>query len=475
MPLILPGNVASATAGGYEVANSCRFNAADDPYFSRTLGTATNRKKFTISVWVKLGSLVTGDNNEKTIFAAGSDYSGFHLDGNSDPALAFNIDNSDGFSLVTTQVLRDHSAWYHLVAAVDTTQGTEANRVKFYINGSQVSNFDTSNYPDQNYEPDINSGVEHRIGKHTTTSGTRQWDGYMAEFVFIDGTQYAASDFGEFNEDSPTIWQPKDVSGLTFGTNGAYLDFEDSGNLGDDHSTNTNDWAENNLAATDQSSDSPTNNFATGNPLAAQGGSAQSDSLLTFSEGNLIMSANSETGIANIGVSAGKWYWEVKVLTDQDGLMIGACNEHFNISAELCYESPASATGAKAFGYYGGNGNSMIVVGDGTSQSYGSAISVNDIIGVALDVDSADQTCTFYLNGSSQGSLDITNLGSGESYFPAVGNWSVADISTSWNFGNPTYANTSSAADAKGYGDFEYAPPAGFLALCTKNLGSTGG
>ena len=198
--------------------------------------------------------------------------------------------------------------------------------------------------------------------------------------------------------------------------------------------------------------------------------------MIGLAEGNLLMSANSETGIANIGVSAGKWYWEVKILTDQDGLAIGACNEHFNITAELAYDDPssASATGAKAFSY-SGDGSTMVVIGDGTSQSYGSAISVNDIIGVALDVDSADQTCTFYLNGSSQGSLDITNLDAGEFYFPAVGNWSVADVSTSWNFGNPTYANTSSAADENGYGDFEYAPPSGYLALCTKNLGSTGG
>jgi len=160
---------------------------------------------------------------------------------------------------------------------------------------------------------------------------------------------------------------------------------------------------------------------------------------------------------------------------DFDGLIIGACNEHFNINAELGYNSPSSPSDAKIFGYYGGNGNSMIVVGDGTSQSYGSAISVNDIIGVALDVDSADQTCTFYLNGSSQGSLDITNLGSGESYFPAVGNWSVADISTSWNFGSPQYSESGGNSDANGYGNFSMAVPSGYLALCTKNLGSTGG
>jgi len=486
MPLILPGNVASATAGGYEVANSCRFNAADDPYFSRTLGTATNRKKFTISVWVKLGSLVTGDNNEKTIFAAGSDYSGFHLDGNSDPALAFNIDNSDGFSLVTTQVLRDHSAWYHLVAAVDTTQGTEANRVKFYINGSQVSNFDTSNYPDQNYEPDINSAVEHRIGKHTTTSGTRKWDGYMAEFVFIDGTQYAASDFGESDEDSPTIWKPKDVSELTFGTNGFYLDFEDSSNLGNDASTNTNDWAENNIAAADQATDTPTNNFCTLNPI-----DTATDSSATFkiTEGNLVLgdsgSNDNDMGLrATMGVLGGKWYWEVKKL--ETAGTIGIVSSHTDVTGgdvvnndSVCSRNISSNGTGSSLVYW----NNTTFTNDASLQGY----AANDIIGVALDMDNGK--LYFSINGTFKGfdnnasdpaagtNANFTDIPTDKGFImPYVEKRGSADPSDQFNFGGcPAFSVSSGNADGKGYGNFEYSPPSGFLALCTKNLGSTGG
>ena len=295
----------------------------------------------------------------------------------------------------------------------------------------------------------------------------------MCETVNIDGQQLAPDKYGEFDEDSG-IWKPIDVSGLTFGTNGFYLDFEDSSALGND-AAGSNNFTVNNLTAIDQSTDTCTNNFATGNPIAAQGGSAQSNSLLTFSEGNLLMAANSETGIANFGLSKGKWFWEVKVITDQDGLIIGACNEHFNINAELGYTSPASASGAKAFGYYGGNGTATVTVDDGSGfSSYGSAIAVNNIVSVALDLDSADQSCTFYLNGSSQGALDITNLSSGESYFPAVGNWSVADVSTSWNFGSPQYSESGGNSDGNGYGNFSMAVPSGYYALNTKNLAEYG-
>ncbi len=469
----LIGGANSAAYTGYTVANSCRFNDGDSAYLSRSIGSG-NQKTFTFSAWVKRSTLGTeqhlfgqreADSDRTNIFFTSGDL--LNIRSNSTGAgLHVNV--------ITTQVFRDPSAWYHIVVAVDTEDGTAANRVKTYVNGTQVTSFGTATYPAEDATLVINNAVSHEVGSYDTSAG--YFDGYMAEVVWIDGTQYAASNFGEFDEDSPTIWKPTDVSGLTFGTNGFYLDFEDSSNLGNDANGGT-DWGETNLAATDQSSDTPTNNFCVMNPLASQAGSNASNDVVTFAEGNLDVSAIiSETTIGTMGVAAGKWYWEVKVITTQDGITIGGCNEHFHLDAELGYESPASATGAKIFGYYGSNGNSFIAVGDGTSQSYGAAInSNNNIIGVALDVDSADQTCTFYLNGSTQGSLDITNLGAGEFYFPAVGNWSASAAAFSMNFGNPTYANTSDAADENCYGAFEYAPPSGYLALCTKNLGSTGG
>ncbi len=213
------------------------------------------------------------------------------------------------------------------------------------------------------------------------------------------------------------------------------------------------------------------------NPLASQSGSNASSSVATFSDGNLVVDAiSSETVIANIGVDTGKWFWEVKVLTDQDGLTIGGVNEHHHLDAELAYNSPSSPSNAKAFGYYGGNGNKVTTIGDGSQfSSYGDAIAVNDIIGVALNLD--DDEVVFYKNGTAQNSgtaISLTALGSGELYFPAVGNYSASNIKVSFNFGNPTFSISSGNSDGNGYGNFEYSVPSGYYALNTKNLAEYG-
>ena len=457
---ILPGN--SAT-GGYDVANSLRFNSGSSDSLTRST-TAGNRTTWTFSTWFKrsklgvLQSILEHDdaNYFRIRITSGDVFEVFDSNGN-------NTWNWHG-------VLRDTSSWYSIILRGDSTDGTNNNRLRLYINGTLAS-ANTVASISQNYTFSFNQGGTLQIGKRGSTD---YLDGYLAETILIDGSALAPDQFGEFDSDSG-IWKPIDVSGLTFGDEGFYLDFDNSGALGADVSGNGNNFTVNNLTSVDQSTDTCTNNFATGNPIASQAGSAQSNSLLTFSEGNLLMADNSETGIANFGLSSGKWFWEVKVIADQDGLIIGACNEHFNINAELGYNSPASATGAKAFGYYGGNGTATVSVDDGSGfGSYGSAIAVNNIVSVALDLDSADQSCTFYLNGSSQGALDITNLSSGESYFPAVGNWSVSDVSTSWNFGSPQYSESGGNSDGNGYGNFSMAVPSGYYALNTKNLAEYG-
>ena len=469
MPLILGTNSIKDT--GYEVDNSLRFDDGSSDYLSRSYSSAGNQKTFTISYWVKRS---LNGVSQRTFGNYSSSSLGVVANFNSNNTLQFynrNTSTGDKY-FVTNRVFRDVSAWYHIVIAVDTTQATSSDRTHLYINGVEETSFSENIVPPLNYVYQVNDNVTHYIGQRG--NNTQYFDGYLSEFVVIDGQQLDPTSFGEFDEDSG-IWKPIDVSGLTFGTNGFYLDFEDSSALGNDVSGNGNNFTVNNLTSVDQSTDTCTNNFATGNPIASQAGSAQSNSLLTFSEGNLLMADNSETGIANFGLSSGKWFWEVKVIADQDGLIIGACNEHFNINAELGYNSPASATGAKAFGYYGGNGTATVSVDDGSGfGSYGSAIAVNNIVSVALDLDSADQSCTFYLNGSSQGALDITNLSSGESYFPAVGNWSASDVSTSWNFGSPQYSESGGNSDGNGYGNFSMAVPSGYFALNTKNLAEYG-
>jgi hypothetical protein len=488
MPLILGTNSIKDT--GYNVANSLRFNDGSSDYLSRTPSSTGNKQTWTYSAWIKRGTSVASLSVLLGAYLGGSNrysYIGFSSSEHGQDEIQFFSGNyTTGSSTTiaswinTDAVYRDFSAWYHIVIKCDFTESSASDVIKIYVNNVlQSTRIIESNATVPSNSTFFNtSGIAMQVGSLNAGSF---FDGYMAEVCWIDGTALDPTSFGEFDSDSPTIWKPIDVSGLTFGTNGFYLEFEQSGTsqnssgLGADTSGNDNHFAVNNLTAVDQSIDTCTNNFATGNPIAAQGGSAVSNSLLTFSEGNLLMAANSETGIANFGLSSGKWFWEVKVIADQDGLIIGAVNQHYNLNAELGYNSPASATGAKAFGYYGGNGTATVVIGDGSGfSSYGSAIAVNNIIGVALDLDSADQSCTFYLNGSSQGALDITNLDAGEFYFPAVGNWSVADASTSWNFGSPQFSISSGNSDANGYGNFEYSVPSGYYSINTKNLAEFG-
>ncbi len=477
MPLILGTNSIKDT--GYNVANSLRLNDDDSACLNRSNGSSPSSQRiFTFSAWLKRGTISSNHQSLMTIQDTGDGDPRVRCAFRDNDKLYFDVTGSDGsgvFDVKTTAVFRDISAWYHVVFRIDTTQSTAADRVKMYVNGTQITSFSSTSYGSQNYDLPTNLN-EINIGTVDNNSRTNFFDGYLAEVVYCDGQSLDPTSFGEFDEDTPTIWKPIDVSGLTFGTNGFYLDFEDSSNLGNDVNGGT-DFTSNNLTATDQSTDTCTNNFATMNPIAAQGGSSVSSSIATFSEGNLVVDAvSSETVIGNIGVDTGKWFWEVKVLTDQDGLTIGGVNQHFHLDAEIGYNSPSSPSGAKVFGYYGGNGNKVTTIGDGSQfSSYGNAIAVNNIVGVALNLD--DDEVTFYLNGTAQNSgtaISLTALGSGEQYFPAVGNWSGANVKLSFNFGSPAFSISSGNSDGKGYGNFEYSVPSGYYALNSKNLAEFG-
>jgi len=220
MPLILPANTLSAA---YDVDNSCRFNDGDSPKFERTLGTASDRKKFTFSLWFKRGALTQNSRLLEATDGTGSSFISIDSSDRLEMYMDDGSSNEQG-TLVTTRKFRDCSAWYHAVFVWDSANGTAGNRMRIYVNGVEETVFTTDNNPDQNDETQINEGVEHNIGSQIADA--QFFDGYMAEVVFCDGQAYAASDFGEFDSASPTIWKPKDVSGLTFGNNGFYLDFE---------------------------------------------------------------------------------------------------------------------------------------------------------------------------------------------------------------------------------------------------------
>ena len=466
MPLILSGNVATATASTtYDVANSCRFNSADQARMNRDLVTATSRQKFTYSFWIKRCSL----SQQFVVTNAGSTS---HIKFDANHKLDF-MDEDGNIRYITTRVFRDVSAWYSIIIAVDTTQGTAGNRVKIYINGTQETSFSTSTAPDQNYNCTFNTAVNFKYGSYDNDADYNL-DAYLAELVFIDGTQYANTDFGEFDEESPKIWKPKKVSGLTFGTNGHYLDFEASGNLGNDANGGT-DWTEENLAATDQSLDTCTNNFCTLNPLVVNSG-------LTYSEGNLNVvasNANYRHAVSTIAVQSGKWYAEFKAVSGFSGVdkNVGIYRTDNNYSATTGLGNYTSGT----TWCYGATGN--VRTSNGNNDTGEATFTDGDIIAVAMDLD--NNKLYFAKNNAWINSGDPESGATGTGSYAIVAgdfyHFAVTSISSggaalwSCNFGSPSYANSSDAADANGYGAFEYAPPSGYLALCTKNLGSDGG
>ena len=472
MPLILPGNVASAIGGGYEVANSCRFNDGDNPSLKKTPSGAGSLTNWTFSCWVKRSTvsnaqqmiamaLASSGNDTQINFSSGDQIEFFNRSGGSVNGM-----------LLTNRKFRDVSAWYHIVAVWNSDDGTAGNRMRLYINGTEETSFATDTNPSADTESKFNSACEHCIGQ--ANSGSADFDGYMAEVCFIDGQALTPTSFGEFDEDSPTIWKPIDVSGLTFGSNGTYLDFEDSDNLGDDESGNTNDWTEANLAAIDQTTDTPTNNFSTMNPLDNYFANS------TFSEGNchvLTHTSNYSFNTSTFAVSSGKWYWEAKIGSNT------TVNNMFGIADRVATSS--TQTVGEFTTSYSLLGTGRLYQNNSATDSWGSSYTTDDIMSVALDLD--NNRLFFAKNGtwqnsgdptSSTGAISITASASTSNgvYFPAFGDFSNGD-DTDWliNFGNPPYANSSDAADGNGYGAFEYAPPSGYLALCTKNLGSDGG
>tara|TARA_Y100001958_G_C21196941_1_gene524162 strand:- start:221 stop:1594 length:1374 start_codon:yes stop_codon:yes gene_type:complete len=457
MPTILGANTLSS---GFEVANSLRFNEGDSASLNKT-GTSGDRRTWTWSCWLKRCTL--GSGNSHLVFGASSDdFSTDYFDISITGQDVINIQDYQGSEALrykTTRVFRDISAWYHIVVRVDTTQSTASNRVRVYINGVEETSFSTETDPSQNTQLLVNKNVVHRIGGRTGDYS----DLYLAECVLVDGSSLAPTSFGEFDEDSPNVWKPIDVSGLTFGNNGFYLDFEDSSNLGNDKNGGT-DFTVNNLAATDQSTDTCTNNFPTLNSLV------KAPSSITFSEGNLkAVHPGSWTGVpATIGVQNGKWYWECKVTTGNSAnAFTGICIEDVNFNDSTVYNETGLIL-------YFVDGRKTV---DGTdTESFFTSLATNDIVGVALDLDSGTKTVTFTKNGSASGSaVNLTSNFDNKFIFPVgIGNSSSATSNWEFNFGSPHYSISSGNSDANGHGNFEYAVPSGHFSINTKNLAEHG-
>ena len=444
----------SGDAGFYDfpISNSLRFEDGDSALLSRTPSSASNRDTWTWSAWVKRGNIGAA----KGLFAAPEGTSGntAYLDIIFTAADELAVSSYATLYRKTTRLFRDPSAWYHLVVAVDTTDGTADDRIKIYVNGVQETSFVTNNAKTQNEDTGINSAVVHEIG-----DGGNHFDGYMAEVNFVDGSQLTPSSFAETKND---IWIPKDTSGLTFGTNGFRLQFKQTGTgtassttIGADTSGNDNHWTSTNLVASDVVPDSPTNNFATLNVLDTGGSNA------TYSQGNLKIVTNTGSNsqaVSTIPIpSTGKYYWEVHITATS-----GTISDNSRIGIQV-----GSAVTPSLDVRYKSDGNKSV---DNSGSGYGASYAANDIISIAVDGDS--NTVTFYKNGASQGAISYTM---GETYLPIITEASgTINITYGTNFGqDSSFAGVATAqgnADANGIGDFYYAPPSGYLALCTANL-----
>lgn len=452
---------------GFQVQNSCRFDNGSSDNLNKTYSSDGNRRTFTVSVWVKCHAI---NSNEQSIFCAGdaaNQRSELKING-SRKLTFFDYNSSFDAQLETNALLRDVNAWYHIVLKYDTTQATSSDRIKLYLNGEEQS-LSTSTIPAQNHQSYINlSSKTHRINQSAAGGDIGEYT--MAEVVFLDGQSLGPTSFGE-TDSTTNNWVPKDVSGLTFGTNGFYLRFQNASALGQDDSGNGNNFTVNNLTSINQCVDTCTNNFATMNSLQYSPNTQFSDGNLTIKQ---VVGGNAHRRfLSTLGVSQGKYYWETKCVDNPSTFMngisdgSGGATSYANFIGEL----------TNGVGYYG-NGN---IYKNGSSVASGLAtFSAGDIINIALDLD--NNYIYFGVNGTWINSGDPTSgssgtggfsVNSGNTYFAGVSMF-TNNQSSNVNFGNAPFSISSGNTDYSGLGNFEYEVPSGYRALCTKNIGLVG-
>ena len=464
---------------GYDIENSVKLQTSgvNSEFFNYNVSSTGSRTKGTVSIWIKRTSFGTtqylweqGDTNSTT----GRLNARFQTD---DTLI---LASSSTF-LVTNRVFRDPSAWYHIVVAVDTTSGTADNRMRLYINGVEETSFSTRNNPSQNQETGLSFQRQY-IGSSTVDNASYEtFNGYMAEVFGADGLVYAASDFGEFDSASG-IWKPKDLSAISssVGTNGFYMKFENAAGMGANSAGSGHGFSVQNINQGDQATDVPSNNFAIMNVLNG------TNSDITTSKGgtNVVNSGSSICSMnGSIGVSSGKWYWECRFANDPgftNGVFVGIAAANDPYVPHNSNNYLGQQTGYGSIGWYFVNGAVSNGTGTWTGPGYG------NIIMFALDMDNLK--LYFGKEGTWQNSsnpetntngIDIATSfaslsGGTDIILPAI---SVAggDVMNSMNFGGfASYTQSSAASDDNGYGTFEYAPPSGYYALCTKNLAEFG-
>ena len=418
--MAVPGSVNPMMLGGgapavYSIDQSLRFNSADSYTFRRTPSSnSTSQKKFTVSAWVKRGVLATGTTSgsgRQSIFYTGLlNGSGnmFGLEWN-DNGLACVFDGGGVYWPKTVAKFRDPSAWYHIVAAVDTAQATTADRFRLYVNN--VEQTVTGTLPTLDFL--VANGT---TSIHSLDGAGTRGNQYIAELYYINDQQLTPSDFGETNAEG--VWIPKAYAGTFTGTNSCYLKFDPSATngIGHDHSGNSNNFTTTNFTTsgtgTDVLSDTPTTNWCTLNPTAK---AIDSGSLpynkLELSDGNLGLYGEYGNVIGTIGVTSGKWYWEVEA---GNGIMAGVSDKPQVATSNVI---PGVFSRSAAWNvYYADTTN---VLNDGYTVNSGTltaATTSGDIVGVALDMDAGE--IRYYLNGTIQNSGNAVISGITGTAFP---------------------------------------------------------
>ena len=458
---VLNTGLAKTSAGGFTIDYSCRFDGTAS-YFSRTPSSASNRKTWTLSLWYKRGK----PSNQEYLLGAVTDIGGDPAVLSINEALFWHSGGSN-YRFYTSAIYRDPSAWMHIVFSFDTSTAggrAVADMMRIYVNGVLVTDKGSTTNPIVDYDGNINNDELHTIGRNAAAANS-YCTGTIAEVHFIDGTALTPTSFGESGDYGE--WKPIEVEGLTYGTNGYYLDFADSAALGNDVSGNNNDWTANSLAASDQMLDSPTNNFCTWNPL-----SINITNYPAHQEGNLktyLATSGSPKGgtLGTMSMASGKWYWEVLNKSVAEWHYIGIVDDvESNTGTIGATLNPTNGIAYTQLGKIYKNG-----VYDGNAVATYS--SDGEVLGFAYDADA--NTIKFYnddvLVAESSDSAHRTPSTPVGNYTPSIvsmGSTAIANFGQDSSFAGEKTAQGET--DSNGYGDFYYEPPADYLALCTANL-----
>ena len=473
--------VTAAPADDYTVDNSLKFDGSSS-HLTRTFGSG-DQTKWTYSLWVKRSALDTSAKPAMdllSVYTGSGDSTSFQFQ------YGYKTTQADSIRLVlwtsrttTTRVFRDLSAWIHLCLVMDTSQSTDRDKCKLYINGELNTGWAGESGKDDFHSAIasggciVNSATQHMIGAMDYSAGN-YLNGYLADVYFLDGSAVAPED-NFIEKDSNGQWVPKEYTDDDYGTNGFHLDFSDSYDLGAD-AAGSNDFTATSLGSHDQMGDTPSagKNYATLNPLAA-------NSTATLKEGNLrhdTASSGYSSVWATHGMTSGKWYAEVYALSGAISMPGISTEDYTGISDNNIYVGED----AHSWGYYASDINGQYTYHNSSASAYATSSTTGDIIMIAFDADNG--AIYFGINGTwydgttaasswAEATAAYSSLSTSKTYFFTSGDGSSTSQYMIWNFGqDPTFNGNRSTTPATS--EFAYTPPTDFKSLCTANLDDPG-